>query len=285
MTSGNSHQGSVSRGGVRRLTALLLSLTLPMALLTVACGSSGGTNVRPIEDALSGSIEIVELTDSGAAVQVTTDVDMMCSVVYGLDDSYGGQTTDPGMGVMSHRQHFAPMRGLEPDTEYHFRVQGTADDGTIYASEDLTFRTLPADDQAADAGANVATAEAGARIVDVSSSFSDAWSGPNAIDDDTSTEWSSTGDGDDAFITVELAGMYDIAGVGLWTRTMGTTAQISRFQVVTGDGSVFGPFDVPDASEMYVFPVSTTAQELRFEVVESSGGNTGVVELAAFAAE
>ena len=63
---------------------------------------------------------------------------------------------------------------------------------------------------------------------------------------------------------------------------MGTSAQITTFRVVTEDGTVLGPFELPGSSEMRIFPVEATAQQLGFEVVESSGGNTGVVELAAY---
>jgi len=281
LTVRNSAAANIARRWAAATLCLIGVATL--ALLAAGCSSTDEDSVEPLDEVLSGPIEIVELTSNGAAVQVTTDVDMVCSVVYGLDDSYGSQTTDPGMGELAHRQHFAPMRGLQPDTEYHYRVQGTATDGTIYASEDLTFRTLPEDDQAAgDNRLNVASANAGARVVDISSEFSATWSGANAIDDDAETEWSSAGDGDGAFITIELAEVYELSGIGLWTRTMGASAQISSFQVVTEDGTVLGPFDVPDATQMHVFPVTVAAQELRFEVLASSGGNTGAVELAAF---
>lgn len=63
---------------------------------------------------------------------------------------------------------------------------------------------------------------------------------------------------------------------------MTTSAQIRRFQVITDAGAVLGPFDVPDAGSLHVFPVDARARTLRFEVVESSGGNTGLVELAAY---
>lgn len=136
-------------------------------------------------------------------------------------------------------------------------------------------------------GRDVASLDAGARIVGVSSNYggsgnSGTWGAENAIDGDGSTEWSSDGDGDDAWIEIELDRAYELSAVGLWTRTMGASAQITQFQVRTGDGDVLGPFDVPDAGGMHVVPVDVRAQRLRFEVVVSSGGNTGAVEVAAF---
>ena len=187
------------------------------------------------------------------------------------------------MAGRAHRDHQAPLRGLLPDSVYHFRVQGTGPDGTLYVSEDMSFRTPPEQESAAEFGRNLASLEAGARVVAASSFFanSESWRPENAIDGDAQTEWSSAGDGDAAFITIELTERVELSAVGLWSRTMGATAQIIRFRVVTEDGEVLGPFDVADASDLFTFPVEATARTLRFEVVESSGGNTGVVELVA----
>ncbi len=66
---------------------------------------------------------------------------------------------------------------------------------------------------------------------------------------------------------------------------MGSTGQITSFEVVTEDGTKLGPFDLPDASRMHIFPVSVRAERLSFEVLDSSGGNTGAVEIAAFTRE
>jgi len=237
-------------------------------------------------DILVGEIQVTNLTATGATVEAKTALPVVCSVVYGPTTAYGAQSTDPDMGGLPHRDHAAPIRGLEAATVYHFRVQGTAADGTIYVSRDLTFATpAQAAAEGATLGPNVATPAAGARIAAASSTFGGlpAWAPENAIDGDFGTEWSSAGDGDAAFITVELADATPLAGVGLWTRTMGSSAQIARFRVLTDGGTVLGPFDVPDAEALYTFPVDAEARTLRFEVVASSGGNTGVVEIAAFA--
>lgn len=264
-------------------------LTVPAltAALVLACGSSngGGTATRPLDEILDGPVEITDLTATRAVVRVETTVEVVCSVVYGTDTDYGSQSTDLDMGGRAHSSHAAPLRGLDPDTVYHYRLQGSASDGTFYVSDDMTFRTPAADASMQDHGVNLASAAAGARIAEASSQFggSATWAPENAIDGEPDTEWSSAGDGDDAFITVELAQPSELTAVGLWTRTMGSSAQISRFRVVTEDGTVLGPFELAGSNQMYVFPVSATAQRLRFEVVESSGGNTGVVELAAYA--
>ena len=269
-------------------SSLAIVVLVLLAVVLTACGSSDESlppGVRPIDDILNGEIEIVELTSSSALVQVETDVDVVCSVVYGEDDQYGRQSTDLAMGGLGHSQHNAPLRGLQPDTVYHYRLQGTGPDGTIYRSEDLTFRTPSEEDGSPDLGQNVASRDAGARVIEASSTFGRDWESDNAIDGDPTTEWATASDGDSAFIAVELAAPTDLTGVGFWTRTMGATGEINRFQVITDDGTVLGPFDLPNANRLYVFPVSANAGVLRFEAVTSSGSNTGAVEIAAFARE
>jgi hypothetical protein len=181
----------------------------------------------------------------------------------------------------AHRDHRVVLRGLEPETDYVYRLQGSDPQGNFYVSETLSFRT-PAAPPGADLGTNVATLARGARILAVSSEFSDAWGATRAIDGQPNTAWSSQGDGDDAFITVELPTEVQVSGFGLWTRTMVTSAQIITFQVTTPSGQVFGPFEVPDASILYAFPAEVFDRRFTFEVLSSSGGNTGAVEVAVF---
>lgn len=255
------------------------------ALALAACGGdSAGPTVSSIEDILEGDIQLEDVGPDSADVRVVTTIPVVCAVVFGTDTSYGLISTDPDMGGGAHADHFAPLRGLEPDTVYHYRLQGTGPDGTLYASSDLTFRTLSRDAGDAVRGPNLASAAEGGSVREASSVFggSAAWQAENAIDGDPSTEWSSNGDGDDAFITVELPGETQVTAVGLWSRTMGTSAEISQFQVVTDRGERLGPFTLQSANRLDTFDVSAVAQTLRFEVVSSSGGNTGAVEIAVY---
>ena len=102
------------------------------------------------------------------------------------------------------------------------------------------------------------------------------------MDDDGSTAWSSDGEGNDAWIEIKLAQSYPLHTLGFWTRTMGNSAQILSFKIIADDSTQLGPFDLPDAATVYYFNVQITAKKLRFEVVNSSGGNTGAVETAAY---
>ena len=85
-------------------------------------------------------------------------------------------------------------------------MQGTAADGTLYIGEDGTFRTLPMEETEE---VNLASPEAGARVVAVSSNFGVAandgpWGADSAIDGNRGTEWFSAGDGNAAFIEIEF---------------------------------------------------------------------------------
>ena len=60
------------------------------------------------------------------------------------------------------------------------------------------------------------------------------------------------------------------------------TAQLFRFTVTTDGGETVGPFDLPDATRIYTFPVQFAARTLRFDAVETSGGNTGAVEIEVY---
>ena len=105
------------------------------------------------------------------------------------------------------------------------------------------------------------------------------WGALRAIDGDLATSWLSNGDGDEAWIEIELLEETLITRIGFWTRTMGSSAQIYSFQIVTDQGETFGPFDLADAVQSYIFETDFTAKRLSFEVLTSSGGNTGAVEI------
>ena len=136
-------------------------------------------------------------------------------------------------------------------------------------------------------GENVAALENGAEVVGVSSNYGNgpndsAFGANNAIDNDPSTEWSSDGDGDNAWIEIELPTEIHVTSIGFWTRTMGNSAQIFSFRVITDRGEVHGPFELAGAGSIYYFDTDLTAKRLRFETVSTSGGNTGVVEIEVY---
>ncbi len=270
-----------------RTIAASLSVVL---LALAACGndSTPAGNVRDIDEILVSGPTVVDVTARSARVVAETSLDVVCAVAYGPTTAYGGLVTDDDMAGGGHSDHGPRLFGLEPDTEYHYRLGGIGPDGTVYQSRDFTFRTLPAEEgSGVSRGDNVALTSMGASVAGASSNFGGAandatWGANGAIDGDPTTAWSSNGDGNDAWIEVALPGTTHVISLGFWTRTMGDSAEITTFQVVAEDGAVYGPFTLDGADTVYYFNADITTGRLRFEVVESSGGNTGAVEIEVY---
>lgn len=262
-----------------------------LAVVTGCSASSGASPpVRPAAEIIASGPEFVGDSTANLTFKLQTKIPVACSVVYGETTAYGSIATDMDMAGGAHTNHHPPLSNLKPDTLYHFRFQGADAQGTLYVSDDYTYRTPKASAASNQpAGKNVALLSAGARIKGVSSNYgggdnASAYGANHAIDGDPTSQWSSNGDGDKAWIEIELPQEYKLSALGFQTRTMGSSAQISQFRVITDKGETLGPFDLPDASAVHYFPVDTTAKTLRFEVVKSSGGNTGATEIEAYAA-
>lgn len=261
-----------------------------LSFVAAACspnlGSEPASNIRSLEEVyINGAPQMTEITASDAVLRFESSLPMACSVIYGETTDYGMIAVDQDMDGGAHSDHHPIITGLEPDTEYQFRLQGTAADGTIYISENMTFRT-PSQD--ADAEINLASLEAGARVAAVSSNFGGAtnqetWGADSAIDGNRATAWSSNSDGNDAFIEIDLAQTANLHAVEVWTRSMSNdTAQIFSFTLTTDTGETFGPFVLDDAEQSFRFNVDVIAESLRLDVVDSNGGNTGLIEFAVY---
>ena len=155
----------------------------------------------------------------------------------------------------------------------------------IYLSDVMTFTTPPL---AVSVSENLASSINGAEIIGVSSNFGgagldDQWGAVSAFDDNPNTAWSSAGDGDDAWVEVQLEKRARIDRVEFWSRAMSDGSAITQqFTVTTDDGETFGPFVVPDTEGSYTFDVEIEAQTLRFNLMQTSGGNTGAVDIAVY---
>lgn len=271
-----------------KYTPLLLILVL------VACGGQAATSgtILGLED-MPGDFDgphILENTGTSVVIQFTSGVPTMCNVAFGTDTTYGALSTMPMMGG-AIQDHAVTLSGLMPETTYHYRVTLTDEQAGVYQSEDLTIITNPSEPSppaTGPEGENVASLAAGATVIGVSSSFGGgdndgSFGANNALDGQTNTEWSSNGDGDDAWIEIELPGPYDVHVIGFWTRKMpNDTAQIFSFTVITDEGETHGPFDLADANQIYYFPVEFTARTLRFQAVSTNTGNTGAVEIEVY---
>ena len=261
-------------------------LRIPAAVVTAAlvltgCSDEPGEDaaVLAAEDVFDGELDVVpDPSGVSATLSVTTSIDMACAVVYGTTEALGdGIATDTDMAGGAHSDHEVLMTGLEPDTEYFFRVQGSGADGRLYRSEVMTFRT-PATDADARPGENAAV---GAAVADVSSEFSGAFAAENAVDGDLATQWSSAGDGDDAWITIDLGEPVDVVGIGFRSREMSDgTSIIDSFTLTVDDGEPLGPFSAGPG--LSVADIEFTGQVLRFDAVDTTGGNTGAVEIEVY---
>lgn len=136
-------------------------------------------------------------------------------------------------------------------------------------------------------GENLALLENGTIVATVSSNYQDrpndsGFGANNALDGDPATEWSSNGDGDEAWIEIELPQVIQVRTIGFWTRTMGDSAQMFAFQVVTDRDEIYGPFELGGADAVAYFETDFTAKRLRFEAIGTSGGNTGAIEIEVY---
>lgn len=258
---------------VSRITILMVVL---VGLVLAACRGSSQDEPTIADFSQIASSEPVMTPDpSGisATLTVSTSVDAVCAVAYGETEQLGKLATDQDMGGVGHSEHNAVLTGLQPDTTYVYRLQGVGPDGQLYQSELFEFTTPPASETQTP-GENVAV---NAELVEVSSEFSASFSAGNAIDGNPATEWSSAGDGDEAYLVVDLGRVVKAVGVAFRTRSMTDgTATTETFTVTVDDEMTYGPFPVGLAE------VSFEGQIVRFDVDTSTGGNTGATELEVY---
>ncbi len=242
-------------------------------------------SILPLSAVTQTAPHVLDVTDTSARVNFVGTVPLACYLVYGPDENFGAITNDPNMSQAAIVEHNPVMLGLEPDTEYVFRMQGVGEDGVMYVSDLYTFRTLPASDQPSD---NLLSSTNGAVVTDVSSNFGGQpndgrWGILNAFDGNPATEWSSNGDGNNAYFAIQLGGTYQINSLEYWTRSMTDGTGITKsFTVTINSGETFGPFELPTADQAYTFQVNFVTSTLRFDVATSTGGNTGAKEVVAY---
>lgn len=266
---------------IRKTLILVLFLTLTLT----SCADRGvvSSDVLLPHDLPDGFEGPTVSYNTGRSVTIDfwTGVPTMCNVAFGVDTTYGSLAT---MSMMEGavRDHSIILTGLEPETTYHYRINLTDESATFYQSQDFTFTTAAVENVQAQAQSLALD------VIDVSSNFGNGdngarWGANSAVDGDLATEWSSNSDGDNAWIEVSMSGTYQVNEIGFWTRKMNNdTAQIFKFTVTTNQGETFGPFELPDADQIYRFPVEFTAKSLRFDAVETNTGNTGAVEIVVY---
>ncbi|MHA1548677.1 MAG: discoidin domain-containing protein [Alphaproteobacteria bacterium] len=267
-----------------------LPLAASLGLLTLVGGTTMAAEVpviaRSVDEVADGAMPLVtQITSADARLVFRSTRPLACSVVFGETAAFGSIATDDDMDGGAHHDHGPVIAGLKPATEYFFRVQGVAADGTLYVGETQRFRTLEAP---AASATNLALLDTGARVSAVSSNYGGGrndqpWGADSALDGNRRTAWSSAGDGDDAYFEIAFAAETEVGQVSVWTRTMSDgTATILEFTMTTDNGAVHGPFVLPDSGQAYSFPIGETTRTLRLDVIRSTGGNVGLVEFAVF---
>lgn len=268
---------------MRSLTARVLSAVAASCFGLAACGggaaTEGTTRIRAFSLIEVGKTRVHLAADGrSATVQLETKPPTVCAIAYGKTASLGSIADDPNMGGTAISEHTVVLSDLTPATTYHFRLTATDAQGLVFQTPQLATFTTPR--EAATHEQDVAI---GAKVVAVSSQYSDTYRASNAFDGNLSTQWASDGDGNRAFITIDLGRERKVNGVAFITREMSDGSAITRTFAVVVDGQrKFGPFPAGNPLDPRIARVSFTARLLRFEVVTSTGGNTGAAEIQVF---
>ncbi len=249
--------------------------------------ASGETLVRPFSE-IQGSDIVFEADPTNferGIFRVETTEPMICAIIWGETDRFGRFNNSLAMNGTGIIDHDVFLPDLVPGDEYVYRIQGSTADGTLYQSDIDTF-VIPVLDGSDDAGSDDAALGENlalvATVIDVSSEFNTSFAATNAIDGSGTTEWSSAGDGDDAFITLDLGAEREITAVQYITRSMLDGTAIAETFSVTVDDERFGPFPAGTPVDPATATISATGSVVRFDVETSTGGNVGAVQVAVY---
>jgi len=276
----------------------MLALALSITVLAAACGSSSDDAASPpgaiegelLDFALVQENEFTFETDptdpNRGIFHVRTTEPMICTIVWGETEELGNFNNSLAMNGTGIIPHDVVLPGAEAGNTYFFRVQGSTANGNQYRSELGTF-TLPeledgmAGEEVIARGDNLAL---DATLVEASSVFGAGWEAENAVDGDTNTEWASSDDGDEGFISIDLGSPQDVVGVEFLTRRMlDGTATTEMYTITIDGGETFGPFPAGNPANPNFTALEFTGQEIRFDVDSSTGGNVGAIEVRVFA--
>lgn len=259
------------------IRASLIAAAIVVSLSLAGCSSDGGNDtatVQEIEAIIDGDINVsADPAGTSATLEIDTTIPVACSVIYGPDTSFGSIAVDNDMQGGAHQDHGPLLTGLSPNTEYSYILQGSDAAGTIYRSDIMTFRTPPATESTL--GTNLALT---GTVTAASSAFSDQFAAEMAIDGDLATAWSTAGDGNDAWIEIDLGEPQQIKAIAFRTRQMTDgTAITDTFTVTIDDGRTLGPYPAGVNATDLGEPVTT--QTVRIDADQTTGGNTGATEI------
>ncbi len=285
-----NHMKPTLKNYIPQLIILIISMSV-----IVSCDSDN-TSPNSTDDTAEvefTNVRVEELTSRSAVIRFTTSQPTTCDVVYGIaEDMLDQVATDPNMLENNFlTDHDVPLEDLLPEKTYYYKARATTEDGLTYFSSIQLFTTKP---ETADASySNIALQSMGTSVTSVSSNWGNgdndsSFGANNAIDGMMSTEWSTNGDGDEAFITLDFGQQRTISRFGFRSRKMMDGSSIITGIRLTFDGDMMmGPFETPDPDSLYTFDLTppVTAQTVRVDAVSSTGGNTGAKEIQFFSVE
>lgn len=292
-TSRERRERSASSSSRRRgrLTSALVLLATPAAL---GCGD--GDPASGAADPMFFNLGFDAIGAEEAVLSFDTRVETSCEAELGDDaESFDRRYTDPNMDPDNPYDvvHEVPLTGLQPQTQYWVRARAVDRDGVEYLSEPLRFTTSALDADAGDNGGvpedleNFARTPELATVTEVSSVFGGtdydgAWGIHKALDGSPASEWSTQGDGDDAYVVLDLGELRSIRRFAFQSRKMADGTSIVRsVRLMLDSGAAIGPLPTPDPDTMYRFDFDPplAARVVRLDAVETTGGNTGAKEI------
>jgi len=153
-----------------------------------------------------------------------------------------------------------------------------SDGDTSESGMDVVVTNADVPGTAAPASASRNNLSLAATVIETSSDFNADFAGAKAVDGSLSTEWSSMGDGDDAYIVIDLGTATEITGIGFRTREMSDGTSVTNSYTVSIDGAdPIGPFDA--GIGLVVSDLAAIGQVVWIDMHTTTGGNTGAVEI------
>jgi hypothetical protein len=276
------------------MVAARLSIVVAVTACLAACGEArvDDTAVEASEALEFLDLRVEDVSATRAVVRFRTSRPTSCEALFGTDpDNLDRRATDPDMaeGELS-LDHEVPLEDLLGETTYSWRAVAVDAAGRTDISATQSFTTPPSLDTSG--WVNVAPTTQGTTLMGKSSNWAGAaddgaFGAMNAIDAQMATEWSSDGDGDDAWLELDLGQARPLLGFGYRSRMMTDGSSIVTSAELLLDGETrLGPFATPEHTRAYRFEFSApiTAQRVRFEARSSTGGNTGARDIQLFVA-
>lgn len=276
------------REGVRQLVGggSAVGKSMSVALISATLiGCSEDVDVK------FSNVRVEEIGPTSAIVRFDTSIPTTCEVRYGLSAGELAWTaTDPNMDPSNPYNvvHEVPLTGLLPETAYFYQPVAKTPTNVVFNGP--AGRFITAKETVDPTMVNVARSKEGTIIAGVSSNFAgganaSTWGAEKAIDGDSLTEWATAGDGDNAWLALDLGKPRTVSRVALQSRRMSDgTSIIKQVRLLFDDGVILGTFDMPDPGIRYVFDLTEPAmtRQVRLEATSTTGGNTGLKEFELF---